>query len=366
MDRRHGDLSFLGQGHQPRQRIERGRVGRLSVRIAAARRAARPRPRLLQQGGRRPFRGDAARRRARASGRPRRPCGTRSRPASCARTRSSPARSSSPFPRELNQEQGIELAREFVQREFVDRGMIADLNVHWDHGADGLAKPHAHVMLTMREVGEDGFGAKVRDWNSTELLKRLARGAGRSMSTHGWPSSTSTRGSITAALKRRASTSSRSTRSARRRHGWRAAAWRPSGSTIMPRIARDNGERIIADPEVALDAITRKQATFTKRDLAMFVHRHSDGKEQFDARDGGGARIARAGRAGPGRARQRAVHQPRDDRGRGAARARRRHAGRRERAAWRWTSHAPRARAGRGRERAGWTCRASSAPRSSM
>ena len=31
--------------------------------------------------------------------------------------------------------------------------MIADVNVHWDVGADGMAKPHAHVMLTMREVG---------------------------------------------------------------------------------------------------------------------------------------------------------------------------------------------------------------------
>src|SRR3546814_1039991 len=43
--------------------------------------------------------------------------------------------------------------------------MIADLNVHWDIGADGEPKPHAHVMLTMREVNEQGFGAKVRDWN---------------------------------------------------------------------------------------------------------------------------------------------------------------------------------------------------------
>src|SRR3546814_14825454 len=32
------------------------------------------------------------------------------------------------IPRELDQQQGIELARDFVSREFVDRGMIADLN----------------------------------------------------------------------------------------------------------------------------------------------------------------------------------------------------------------------------------------------
>src|SRR3546814_753450 len=75
------------------------------------------------------------------------------------------------IPRELDQAEGIRLAQEFVRAEFVDRGMIADLNVHWDIGADGMPKPHAHVMLTMREVGDEGFGAKVRDWNRTDLLE---------------------------------------------------------------------------------------------------------------------------------------------------------------------------------------------------
>ena len=47
-------------------------------------------------------------------------------------------------------------------------------------------------------------------------------------------------------------------------------------------IARGNGERIIADPSLALDAITQQQSTFTRRDLAMFAHRHSDGIDQFN------------------------------------------------------------------------------------
>ena len=75
------------------------------------------------------------------------------------------------IPREMSQQQGIELARDFASRKFVDRGMIADLNVHWDIGADGLAKPHAHVVLSIREVSEDGFGTKVRDWNRTVLIE---------------------------------------------------------------------------------------------------------------------------------------------------------------------------------------------------
>src|ERR1700731_755446 len=76
----------------------------------------------------------------------------------------------------MTQAQGIELARDFVQSEFVDRGMIADLNVHWDMAEDGMPKPHAHVMLTMRQVsvngGEHGFGQKVREWNRNEMVER--------------------------------------------------------------------------------------------------------------------------------------------------------------------------------------------------
>src|SRR5205807_1232042 len=48
-------------------------------------------------------------------------------------------------------------------------------------------------------------------------------------------------------------------------------------------IARGNGERIIADPSLGLDAITHQQSTFTNRDMAKFAHRHSDGIDQYNA-----------------------------------------------------------------------------------
>ena len=48
-------------------------------------------------------------------------------------------------------------------------------------------------------------------------------------------------------------------------------------------IARSNGARIIANPSIALDAITHQQSTFTRRDMAKFAHRHSDGIDQFNA-----------------------------------------------------------------------------------
>ena len=74
------------------------------------------------------------------------------------------------LPRELSQSEAIRLAQDFVCEQFVAHGMVVDLNVHWGRAADGEAQPHAHVMLTMREVGADGFGQKVRTWNRTERL----------------------------------------------------------------------------------------------------------------------------------------------------------------------------------------------------
>ncbi len=67
------------------------------------------------------------------------------------------------LPRELGQAEAVKLAQDFVREQFVSRGMVADLNVHWTTAGDGEAQPHAHVMLTMRDVvrgpeGEAAFG----------------------------------------------------------------------------------------------------------------------------------------------------------------------------------------------------------------
>ncbi|WP_264986553.1 AAA family ATPase, partial [Komagataeibacter swingsii] len=48
-------------------------------------------------------------------------------------------------------------------------------------------------------------------------------------------------------------------------------------------IARRNGERLLAEPHVALEALTRQQSTFTRQDMARFVDRHTADAEQFSA-----------------------------------------------------------------------------------
>ena len=56
------------------------------------------------------------------------------------------------LPRELPKEQFEPLIREYCQQQFVSNGMIADYAIH-DKG-DG--NPHAHIMLTMRAMDEQG------------------------------------------------------------------------------------------------------------------------------------------------------------------------------------------------------------------
>lgn len=72
------------------------------------------------------------------------------------------------LPRELSHGQQQELIRDFVEEQFVDKGMIADVCLH----RDDPGNPHAHIMLTTREITPDGFGKKNRDWNDRGLLQQ--------------------------------------------------------------------------------------------------------------------------------------------------------------------------------------------------
>lgn len=61
------------------------------------------------------------------------------------------------IPKELSEEQQIELVRQYVTDNFVSVGMCADFAIH--DKKDG--NPHAHIMLTMRPLEQDGqWGAK--------------------------------------------------------------------------------------------------------------------------------------------------------------------------------------------------------------
>jgi hypothetical protein len=68
------------------------------------------------------------------------------------------------LPVELTPEENRALALG-VGGEFVRRGMVAQVSIHEPLPDNGQRNPHAHLLLTMREVTGEGFGKKNREWN---------------------------------------------------------------------------------------------------------------------------------------------------------------------------------------------------------
>ena len=72
------------------------------------------------------------------------------------------------LPIEFDLQEQTELVRDYIKENFVDKGMCADFAIH--DKKDG--NPHAHIMLTTREVSNNGFEGKNREWNKTEYLEQ--------------------------------------------------------------------------------------------------------------------------------------------------------------------------------------------------
>jgi Ti-type conjugative transfer relaxase TraA len=192
------------------------------------------------------------------------------------------------LPRELGKAEAIRLAQDFVREQFVDRGMVADLNVHWTQARDGGEQPHAHVMLTMREVvpgragheEERAFGKKVVAWNDRALLgewrERWAELANARLLELGHDIRIDHRSYAEQGIDLEPQHKigpAGVRREDREQDAERAAEHRD--------IARRNGDKLHDEPEIALRALTQQHSTFTRQELARFVDRHTDRPEQF-------------------------------------------------------------------------------------
>ncbi len=70
-----------------------------------------------------------------------------------------------------NHEENIALISDFVNKQFVDQGMIAIVDIHKPDPDGDERNIHAHILLTMRSIDQDGFGPKNRAWNDSDLFK---------------------------------------------------------------------------------------------------------------------------------------------------------------------------------------------------
>jgi len=125
-------------------------------------------------------------------------------------------------------------------------------------------------MITMRKVTEEGFGLKERSWNSKENLELWRESWGeyvnRYLALNG----------IDQKVDHRSYAEQGIDLVSQKKIGAEElkAEIRKARVEEHQRMARENGERILKDPNIALNAITYHRSTFTHRYLVRFINTH--------------------------------------------------------------------------------------------
>ena len=179
------------------------------------------------------------------------------------------------LPQELSQSDAIGLARDYVRDEFVNRGMVADLNIHWEPD-----NPHAHLMLTMREVTEDGFGRKVTAWNRVALLREWrqhwADRANQRLHELGFDVRIDHRSYREQGIEfEPTSHLGRAVKEISERGEYTERARQ------LEEVRERNARKIEQRPELVFEYLTNRQSTFTRHDLAREINRYIDDHDRF-------------------------------------------------------------------------------------
>jgi Ti-type conjugative transfer relaxase TraA len=184
------------------------------------------------------------------------------------------------LPVELQPQECIALLRDYIAKEFVAKGMIADFSIRRDNSGN----PQAHILLSLREIGASGFGPKQRRWNGKSNLLEWRAAWAACANEH------LARAGHAVRIDHRTLEAQQIELAPGRRVGFggarEAAANLPSHLLDrldeQRRIAHENGEAILEDPAVVLRAITHQRPWFGLDDLALFLRSRTD-ETQFEA-----------------------------------------------------------------------------------
>jgi Ti-type conjugative transfer relaxase TraA len=183
------------------------------------------------------------------------------------------------LPLELKDKEQVALLRDFVNREFVSKGMVADIGIHRDNPNN----PHSHILLTTRDLTPEGFGPKNRSWNATNQLLGWRRGWAEVTNEH----------LIEAGLGVRIDHRSYRDQnlgltpgvkmglSKERQQAPELPGFLADRVAEHQRVMAANGLSIIADPTIALKALSHSNATFSHQDIARFLNTHTESADQF-------------------------------------------------------------------------------------
>ncbi len=198
------------------------------------------------------------------------------------------------LPHELNAEERLEATRAFAQG-LADRyGTAVDFAIHSPHGETDVRNHHAHLMMTVRAVGSEGF-----------LDKTSIERENKWLLSQGLPTSSmqmrEIRQSWEQVANERLAAAGLDVRIDHRSHQERGLEIEPTEhmgvfATQMERrgvevsrsrldgdASRRNADLIAEKPDQVLALITGEKSVFDRHDVARALHRSIDGAEAFQA-----------------------------------------------------------------------------------
>ncbi|AYM20025.1 conjugal transfer protein TraA (plasmid) [Agrobacterium tumefaciens] len=206
------------------------------------------------------------------------------------------------LPLELSAEQNIALVRDFVENHILAKGMVADWVYHENPG-----NPHIHLMTTLRPLSDESFGSKkvavigedgqpVRT-KSGKILYELWAGSTDDFNVlrDGWFERLNHHlalGGIDLKIDGR-SYEKQGINLEPTIHlgvGAKAIERKAEQRGVRPELERvelneqrrsENTRRILNNPAIVLDLITREKSVFDERDVAKVLHRYIDDPALF-------------------------------------------------------------------------------------
>jgi Ti-type conjugative transfer relaxase TraA len=196
------------------------------------------------------------------------------------------------LPAEMTPAQREELVRTWAGEIANRYGVAVDWAIHLPDKEGDQRNHHAHLMMTVREIGPEGFQGKAAlELSNTDQKKRglavgddaiyalreaLAERLNQVAQRHGLdlyadPRSYAERGIELTPTKH---------------IGVHAVAMDRKGleterAEAHAEVRQENARRVIARPELVLEALTAREAVFTRQDIARELHRHLDDPEEF-------------------------------------------------------------------------------------
>ncbi|RWD60432.1 MAG: MobA/MobL protein, partial [Mesorhizobium sp.] len=180
-----------------------------------------------------------------------------------------------PANQELGHDDRVELARSFATDHFVSKGLAVQLDVHAPHGAESegeRANYHAHLLITTRRLGDDGFAAK----KARDLDPVIKRSAGRATVAEGEAWGVLWRDHQNQYFASQGfSIRVDATSAVPQEHigPVRMRAVDAEANVRAEQIRRAN-EEAARDPEKVLGVLTRNQASFSEYDLDRHLKKH--------------------------------------------------------------------------------------------